>query len=517
MPKVVKTSDLPAAAARAVEAAAVGVDDVEVPPLPPIDITDNDNDEGAKKPPAAAKKNAVVVGEQEQQATPKFYAVRVGYAVNSSDKAGGEGGSVSTIRSAIFLKWEDVQPFVEFQEEDVSPEAAEFLQLEKTQYKEFNDIESALCYLQGVDSPAAAAAAITGKTKIRSLKKPDIMPLVPPVKNFNPPTKKWEGMYNAALQYKSTHGNLDITSADTDTLTEDEKELLKWVKYQRAQYRTYLDDPMGRNHSVTAEKVNRLKEAGFEWIVEDKKKWLTDQMSPRKRGRPRKSESPEKKSKKKQKKRDSSAEVKNRPIRQKWLDMLESLRAYKTAHGTIEIPDDDNSEENKELKTWVKAQKYNYMRWNAGHDVGMTQEKADMLIELGMDFVPSWDQMFGKVVEYKEQHGHINITPEEDGDLSKWMQKQNHVLGKHLSGSTTRLKKDQIARLLNVGFQGGRTKFVSGDYVEKGPKGGADSFDARWDVMFEQLQEYKNENVSAASLFFVMTWRVSSFSCCWRQ
>ena len=46
-------------------------------------------------------------------------------------------------------------------------------------------------------------------------------------------------------------------------------------------------------------------------------------------------------------------EVKNRPIRQKWLEMLESLKAYKTAHSTIEIPDDDNSEENKELKTWV--------------------------------------------------------------------------------------------------------------------------------------------------------------------
>lgn len=507
MPKVVKTSDLPAAAS----AAAVDVDDVEVPPLPPIDITD-DKDEGAKKPPAAAKKNAAVV--REQQTNPKFYAVRVGYAVHSSDKADGEGSSsssshVSTIRSAIFLRWEDVQPFVEFQE-DIPPEAAAFLQLEKIQYKEFNDIESALRYLQG-------STAITGKTKIRSLKKPDIMPLVPPVKNFNPPTKKWEGMYNAALQYKSTHGNLDITSADTDTLTEDEKELLKWVKYQRAQYRTYLDDPMGRNHSVTAEKVNRLKEAGFEWIVEDKKKWLTDQMSPRKRGRPRKSESPEKKSKKQKKKRDSSAEVKNRPIRQKWLDMLESLRAYKTAHGTIEIPDDDNSEENKELKTWVKAQKYNYIRWNAGHDVGMTQEKANMLIELGMDFVPSWDQMFGKVVEYKEQHGHINVTPEEDGDLSKWMQKQNHVLGKHLSGSTTRLKKDQIARLLNVGFQGGRTKFVSGDYVDKGPKGGADSFDARWDVMFEQLQEYKNENVSAASFYDDLVWPVSTLSWCWRR
>jgi hypothetical protein len=125
-----------------------------------------------------------------------------------------------------------------------------------------------------------------------------------------------------------------------------------------------------------------------------------------------------------------------------------------------------------------------------------------------MEFAPSWDEMFAQVVAYKSQHGHINITSEEDAALASWMLKQNHILGKHLMGMTTRLKKEQISRLMNVGFEGGRTKFVSGNLIVEGGGstsgggggGGGADFDARWDEMFGRLQEYKNENVSVMIL-----------------
>ena len=128
----------------------------------------------------------------------------------------------------------------------------------------------------------------------------------------------------------------------------------------------------------------------------------------------------------------------------------------------------------------------------------MTQEKADLLIELGMEFAPSWDEMFAQVVAYKAQHGHINVTSEEDAALASWMSKQNFVLGRHLNGMTTRLKKEQISRLVNVGFEGGRKKFVNGDMRVEGSKTGGVDFDAKWDLMFGQLQDYKSENVSVA-------------------
>ena len=497
MPKVVpKPKPSPPEDAAATTADDAVVADIEVPPLPPIlpnnnEIATADGEGGASEgaaKDAAADKPAAHKGDDgnnNYSEQPTFYAVRVGYAacpscssskmddataaaaaaVPSSDNS--NCSHVSTIRSAIFLRWEDVQQFVEFQNTTPPPAAAAAAAgatasatvnvpfHHNVDYKEFNDMARALEYLQqGMITPSSSS---NNKQwfDVRSLPRNNNNNLA--VKTFNPPTKKWEAMYQAALDFKATYGHSDILSAVA--LTEDEKELVKWVKYQRTSYKAYLEDPMGRNHAMTSTKVYRLKEAGFDWIDDDREKWLNE--GTKKRGRPRKTEvSPDYR---KKQKRNEVEERKNRPIRQKWLDMFDSLKQYKSTHGTVIIPEDDNSDEHKELKQWVKAQQSNYVRWREGADVGMTQEKANLLTDLGMEFAPSWDEMFARVVAYKSQHGHINITSEEDAPLTSWMAKQNHVLGRHLNGMTTRLKKEQVSRLMNVGFEGGRKKFVSGD------------------------------------------------------
>lgn len=535
MPKVVPRAKLPPPEEEAAAAAAddaVAVVDVEVPPLPPIlpntdeiatasgveeGVIEHATKEAADKP---ANKDDDENNNHVEQ--PTFYAVRVGYAAlpncpSSTTKTDGAAaaadtaspppsgsGNVVTIRSAIFLRWEDVKQFVEFQEP--APPAAASTTTgaavnvpfhHNVEYKEFTDMEQALKYLQQVTAPSANKHS----WNVQSIPQNSNNKL--PVKSFNPPTKKWEAMYQASLDFKAKYGHINILSHAVTS--EQEYELVKWVKYQRSSYKAFLEDNMGRNHAMTATKVYRLKEAGFDWIVEDKNKWLAAGTSPtgkRKRGRPRKSEAPlvmvPSPPKKKNKKESLS---RNRPIRQKWLEMLESLKQYNTAHGTVNIPEDDNSEENKELKSWVKTQKANYIRWKAGADVGMTQEKADLLTELGMEFAPSWDEMFAQVVAYKAQHGHINVTSEEDAALASWMSKQNYVLGRHLNGMTTRLKKEQVSRLVNVGFEGGRKKFVNGDVRVEGSKSSGVDFDAKWDSMYLQLVAYKGENVSVA---FVM-------------
>ena len=146
---------------------------------------------------------------------------------------------------------------------------------------------------------------------------------------------------------------------------------------------------MGGRHSMTEEKVNRLKDVGFAWIVEDKKVWLAegdppadrahirDGSSHRKRGRPRKIE-------------DNAAattaamadgqtnSTKMRPIRPKWLAMLQVLREYKEQHGTCEIPRAETSERLVAARQWAKNQKNLHLRWRQGQEVGMTQEKADV-------------------------------------------------------------------------------------------------------------------------------------------
>mmetsp|Transcript_40343 Transcript_40343/g.66070 ORF Transcript_40343/g.66070 Transcript_40343/m.66070 type:complete len:532 (-) Transcript_40343:140-1735(-) len=273
---------------------------------------------------------------------------------------------------------------------------------------------------------------------------------------------------------------------------------------------------MGGRHSMTEEKVNRLKEVGFTWIVTDKKAWLAedtpamvslnkgvDGAPKKKRGRPRKTA--QMKIEEMEEARATAASVsngsasKNRPIRPKWLGMLQKLREYKEQNGTIEISSEETEEELAALGQWTKNQRNLHIRWRQGHDVGMTQEKADMLKELGMDFPPAWEDMYIKIVQYKTQNGDIEITTGHDPLLAAWMSRQNEVLGRHLQGKSTRLTDDQAMRLLALGFQGGRGG-VTGGAGSGGSSGvtgksvASRDFDVRWSEMLLRLSDYKAEH-----------------------
>jgi hypothetical protein len=102
-------------------------------------------------------------------------------------------------------------------------------------------------------------------------------------------------MYNASLSYATAH-NGDLSSVPSDENGE-YADLYKWIKYQRQSYRYYLEDSTGGQHSMTEEKVKKLKDAGFTWVVDDKVAWeaeasttikLSTTGGTVKRGRPRK-------------------------------------------------------------------------------------------------------------------------------------------------------------------------------------------------------------------------------------
>jgi len=213
---------------------------------------------------------------------PVYYAVRVGYAVSPSynNNEGGEGSEegttptqthVSTIRSAIFLQWEDVQNFVEFttqsnNESTVNEDGVRITPFHhNVEYKTFHDIEKAERYLKKV---IPSLSNTTGKKKKKSVKKAGKTKAksnswnklhnsstnlyYPPPKNFNPPTKKWEALYAKALEYKELYDeNLDsVPMEESDVNYAEHEELSKWIKYQRTSYRYYLEDPMGGRHSM---------------------------------------------------------------------------------------------------------------------------------------------------------------------------------------------------------------------------------------------------------------------------
>ena len=142
-----------------------------------------------------------------------------------------------------------------------------------------------------------------------------------------------------------------------------------------------------------------------------------------------------------------------------------------------------------------------------------------MLKELGMEFAPSWEDMYTKLSLYKSTHGNIHNVATDGADpiLASWMARQNDILGRHLSGKNTRLTDDQAMRLMGLGFQGGRTsvstiRVFDGGNSSNGEGGGTKgvslirgvsvtgrdvnsrTFDERWDEMWHMLKAYKLEN-----------------------
>jgi len=242
--------------------------------LPPLLANNNDDDDA----PLMSLKSKSTTSSNK----PVYYAVRVGYAVSPSynNTEGGEGSEegttstqphVSTIRSAIFLQWEDVQNFVEFTTQSnnestkVNEDGVRITPFHhNVEYKTFHDIEKAERYLKKVIPSLSSSTKKkkksvkkAGKTKAKSnswnkLHNSSTNLYYPPPKNFNPPTKKWEALYAKALEYKELYDeNLDsVPMEESDVNYAEHEELSKWIKYQRTSYRYYLEDPMGGRHSM---------------------------------------------------------------------------------------------------------------------------------------------------------------------------------------------------------------------------------------------------------------------------
>ena len=241
--------------------------------LPRLTANNNDDDDA---PLMSLKSKSTTTSNK-----PVYYAVRVGYAVSPSYNKGGEGSEegttptqqthVSTIRSAIFLQWEDVQNFVEFttqsnnSESTVNEDGVRITPFHhNVEYKTFHDIEKAERYLKKVipslsntkkKKKSVKKAGKTTKHKSNSWNKlhnSSTNLYYPPPKNFNPPTKKWEALYAKALEYKELYDeNLDtVPMEESDVNYAEHEELSKWIKYQRTSYRYYLEDPMGGRHSM---------------------------------------------------------------------------------------------------------------------------------------------------------------------------------------------------------------------------------------------------------------------------
>ena len=198
----------------------------------------------------------------------------------------------------------------------------------------------------------------------------------------------------------------------------------------------------------------------------------------------------------------------------RWEERLQELKNFKEKHGHCDVP----SAHPGGLGGWVRDQR------RTGHEGGrrLGDDQIQELEELGFQWGMTtqsdrWEARLQELREFKEEHGHCNVTKNHPGGLGFWVEKQrsreldtvriqkleelgfqwrlrelkeskekhghcnansNNRAGKEES---ERLGDDQIQDLEDLGFQWEVTTQ-------------SDQREARWEARLQELKEFKEEH-----------------------
>jgi len=128
----------------------------------------------------------------------------------------------------------------------------------------------------------------------------------------------------------------------------------------------------------------------------------------------------------------------------KWMRMFSELVDFKNIYGHCNVP--YNWNQNPKLANWVSTQRQRYKQ-------GMlSEDQVQMLLDIGFTWKKheaAWNQMFEKLLRYKEAFGDCNVPAEwkVDPKLGRWgtTQRSRKRQGK--------LAEDRIRRLDKIGYQ----------------------------------------------------------------
>lgn len=237
---------------------------------------------------------------------------------------------------------------------------------------------------------------------------------------WNPIEWNWNKRYQELSAYKDAHGNLDVTYGD-------ESGLNSWMKLQR---KGKMDG------ALSADKEALLNVIGFAWTVLDKQwedtaeelryfiakhgnadvpqrhpsalgAWLNTQRKNEKKG-----VLPQDR-----KEILESMGVNWNPVSDKWGAMYKQLLAYRSKYGTANVPINGQSD----LDAWVSRQR------KAQKSGLLSEERIAQLEEVGFDWDPfatQWEYMFIELINYRAEHGHVNVPQRPPTPLGRWVRRQ---------------------------------------------------------------------------------------------
>lgn len=235
----------------------------------------------------------------------------------------------------------------------------------------------------------------------------------------------WEKRFEELVEFKSKHGNLNVPDANKANPLLD-----GWAKRQRKYKREGL---------MKTEKYERLKAVGFDF------------------GGPKQEKKP-------------------------WMKQYESLVEFRNEHGHNDVP--VHYTPNPPLYYWIGTQKQAYKKGK------LAEDRVALMKEIDFDFSAKsrdrtpkkgtrggnkpfldpeeWERLVGKLEEYKEKHGDIDV-PQRAGRLGSFV----HYMRFYVKGG--KLAQNHIDRLNELGFSWNVT-------------------DDRWNAKYEALAKYKTEH-----------------------
>ena len=142
----------------------------------------------------------------------------------------------------------------------------------------------------------------------------------------------WEKRYQQLLDFKTDHGHCNVPKRFKENT-----QLGNWVGKQRYQYKLFMNGD--KASQMTQERIDMLEAINFQWSIAPPS----------------------------------------------WKERYQELIAYKNNHGDCNVP--RRFEESKQLGEWVATQRTQYKKFKDGKPSHMTQERIDMLEEIGFEWI----------------------------------------------------------------------------------------------------------------------------------
>ena len=250
------------------------------------------------------------------------------------------------------------------------------------------------------------------------------------------PTKAWERMHDKFKAHIDAKGTTVVYESDNAAL-------FKWIRQQEIEYKNLLD---GKGSSMFQSKIDKLQHLGFkfEYIsVQDRYTMLI-----------------------KFKEENGHYNVPSTlPVLDKWIEKQRSV-AKKFAKGDSALYFDMRFKEFAALGIYT----------------GTPEVPSEPLTEdekLSREHDDHWHEYFDKIVEYKRQRGHLDVSPEDESSLqlANWVKRQHQEYQKIQEGKPSKFTLARVQKLTDIGFVFQQRKQS-----------------VKWEDRMKQLQHYKEKH-----------------------